>query len=74
MDKMFWAVAVVAVFLIVLSFLHCPGQVNYKLLCHALNFIGVIAPGTLFFVTAVLFQMCHPYCRDLNRLGAFQLL
>ena len=70
---MFWAAAMVAVFLILLGFLHCLGQVQYKFLCHTLNSIGVIALSTLFYVTAILFQVCHSYYRGLNRLGAFQL-
>ena len=74
MDKVLWATAVVAAFLILLSFLHCLGQVHYKLLCHALNSIGVIAFSALSFVSAILFQVFHPYCRGLNRLGTFQLL
>ena len=61
----------VAAFLILLSLLHCLGQAHYKLICQALDSIRVIAIGTLFFVTAILLQVCHLYCRGLNRLGAF---
>ena len=74
MDKMFQAAAVVAAFLILMSFLHCPGQTHYKLLCHVPDSIRVITLSTLFFVSSVLFQVHHQYCRVLNRLGAFQLL
>ena len=73
-DKMFWAAAMIAVFLILLRFLHCLGQAHYKLLCHALDSIGVISLGTFFFVSTILFQVHHLYCRSLSRLGAFQLL
>ena len=63
MDKMFQAAAVVAVFLILLSFLHSPGKVHYKLIYHALNSVGVITLSTLLFASAILFQVCHSYYR-----------
>ena len=59
---MFQAAAMVATFFIMLSFLHCPGQVHYELLHHALKPIGVITLGTLLFIGTILFQVHHLYC------------
>ena len=61
-DKMFQAAAMVAVLLILLSFLHCIGQVHYELLHHTLNPIGVITLGTFFFISTILSQVCYPHC------------
>ena len=72
MDKMFHTAAVVAAFFILLSFLHCPGQAHYELLSHVLDSIRAITLSTLFFVSAIFFQVHHPYCRGLKSLGAFQ--
>ena len=62
LDKMFWFAVMVAAFLILLSFLHCPGQVHYELLHYALDPIRVVTLGTLFFISTILFQVCYPYC------------
>ena len=54
MDKMLWAAAMVAVFLLLLSLLHCPGKAHYEFLSHALNSFGVFSLGVLFFFFQVL--------------------
>ena len=46
MDKMFWAAAMVAVFLLLLSLLHYPGKVYYEFLIYAPNTIGVLLSVT----------------------------
>ena len=54
---MLWAAAMVAVFLLLLSLLHCLGKVHYEFFSHALNSIGVLTFGTLFLVSTVFFQI-----------------
>ena len=74
MDKMLWAAAVVAVFLLLLSILHCHGKAHHEFLSYAFNAIGVFTLSTFFFIGTLFFQMCHPYSRGPSRLSALQLL
>ena len=50
MDKMFWAAAVVAAFLLLLSILDCPSKVYYELFSHTFNAIGVFTLSASFFL------------------------
>ena len=74
MDKMLWTAAVVAAFLLLLSILHCPGEVHYEFLSYTLNAIRVFTLSTFFFLSVLFLQMCQLYSGDLSRLNALWFL
>ena len=58
-DKVLWATAMVAPFLLLLSILHCPGEGHYEFFRYAFNVIRVFTLSA-FFLSAPFLQMCYP--------------